>query len=143
LARIIDGLIIGVPFIILFVILAAVLPNEDRLCEIDGELRICTQPTGGSTAILVLVFLLWVAVALAYFIGRVGKRGATIGQDAMKIQVVDAVNGDVIGVGRATGRYFMSVLSGWACYLGYFWMLWDARRQTWHDKVVNSVVVKR
>ena len=25
--------------------------------------------------------------------------------------------------------------------LGYFWMLWDREKQTWHDKFANDVVV--
>jgi uncharacterized RDD family membrane protein YckC len=142
-ARIIDGLIIGLPFVVGFVVLLAVLPKENRLCTINGELSVCRGPTGPSIAILVLFGLAWFALTLWYFIGRIGTRGATIGQDAMKIKVVDVVGGDVIGVGRATGRYFMSIVSGWPCYLGYLWMLWDPRSQTWQDKVANSVVVKR
>ena len=27
-------------------------------------------------------------------------------------------------------------------YLGYLWMLWDDKKQTWHDKVVGSSVVR-
>ena len=26
-------------------------------------------------------------------------------------------------------------------FLGYFWMLWDREKQTWHDKMAGSVVV--
>ena len=26
-------------------------------------------------------------------------------------------------------------------YLGWFWMLWDPQKQTWHDKVANTFVV--
>jgi uncharacterized RDD family membrane protein YckC len=26
--------------------------------------------------------------------------------------------------------------------LGVFWMLWDRRRQAWHDKLAKTVVVK-
>ena len=37
----------------------------------------------------------------------------------------------------------MSIISAWPCYLGYLWMLWDDRRQTWQDKVANSIVVRR
>ena len=142
-ARILDGLIIGVPFAILFGILVAVLPKEDRLCTIDGELAICRGPTGSSFAVLMLVGLLWFALTVLYFVGLIGTRGATVGQNLMKIQVVDVAGGDVIGMGRATGRYFMSIISAWPCYLGYLWMLWDDRRQTWQDKVANSIVVRR
>ena len=59
-----------------------------------------------------------------------------------KVRVVDAVTGQPgIGIGRSIGRYLARAISGWICYLGYFWMLWDERSQTWHDKVSNSIVV--
>ncbi|WUN50496.1 RDD family protein [Streptomyces sp. NBC_00306] len=29
-----------------------------------------------------------------------------------------------------------------ACYLGWLWPLWDAKKQTFADKVCNTVVVK-
>ena len=31
--------------------------------------------------------------------------------------------------------------SGIPCFLGYFWMLWDSEKQTWHDKMAITVVV--
>jgi uncharacterized RDD family membrane protein YckC len=33
------------------------------------------------------------------------------------------------------------ILSAIVCLLGYFWMLWDKEKQTWHDKFAASVVV--
>jgi uncharacterized RDD family membrane protein YckC len=36
----------------------------------------------------------------------------------------------------------MSNLSARLCFLGVFWMLWDRRKQTWHDMVANSLVVR-
>jgi uncharacterized RDD family membrane protein YckC len=142
LARIIDALILGVPFVIIFSVLAAALPKEDRFGTIDGELSICHGPTGGSVAVLLLVGLLWFVLTVAYFVGLVGTRGATVGQNALKIQVVGVADGETIGIGRATGRYLMSIVSAWPCYLGYLWMLWDDRRQTWQDKVASSIVVR-
>jgi hypothetical protein len=36
----------------------------------------------------------------------------------------------------------MSNLSALPCFLGFFWMLWDRRKRTWHDMVANSLVVR-
>ena len=36
----------------------------------------------------------------------------------------------------------MSNLSARLCFLGFFWMLWDSRKQTWHNLVANSLVVR-
>lgn len=46
-----------------------------------------------------------------------------------------------IGLGRGIVRHAVSWLSAVPLYLGCFWMLRDRRRQTWHDKVVGSIVV--
>jgi uncharacterized RDD family membrane protein YckC len=37
---------------------------------------------------------------------------------------------------------FASFISANVFYLGYLWMLWDDKKQTWQDKVVTSVVVR-
>jgi uncharacterized RDD family membrane protein YckC len=88
--------------------------------------------------------LLNLIVGVAYF-GALegGATGQTLGKMACGIRVVDATTGQPgIGVGRAIGRYFARWLSAIALLLGYFWMLWDDRKQTWHDKLVSSLVVK-
>ena len=81
-------------------------------------------------------------VGLAYFTYFEGSpSGQTIGKRAMNIRVVDFSTGGSIEYGRAALRYLMRLVSGFVCLLGYLWMLWDPERQTWHDKVANSVVV--
>jgi uncharacterized RDD family membrane protein YckC len=67
--------------------------------------------------------------------------GQTIGKRAVGIRVIDFSSGGSIGVGRALIRYVGKIISGIACALGYLWMLWDPEKQTWHDKMANSVVV--
>ena len=67
--------------------------------------------------------------------------GQTIGKKALGIRVIDFRTGGPIGHGRAVLRYFAKILSAIPCFLGYFWMLWDKERQTWHDKMISDVVV--
>ncbi len=50
--------------------------------------------------------------------------------------------GQPITAGRAFGWYLAHIVSQFLCYLGYLWMLWDKRNQTWHDKIAGTVVVK-
>lgn len=68
--------------------------------------------------------------------------GQTPGNRAVGIRVLDADSGGSISYLRAFLRFLMSYVSAIPLGLGYFWMLWDGRRQTWHDKVANSLVVK-
>jgi uncharacterized RDD family membrane protein YckC len=68
--------------------------------------------------------------------------GQTVGNRVCGIRVVDAANGGKLDYGRTLLRFLMSYVSGIALLIGYLWMLWDPRKQTWHDKIANSVVVK-
>jgi uncharacterized RDD family membrane protein YckC len=66
--------------------------------------------------------------------------GGTFGIRLLGMRITTA-NGDVPGLGRSLIRSFVSILSFVALGLGYFWMIWDGRRQTWHDKVAGTYVV--
>ena len=57
------------------------------------------------------------------------------------IKVVN-LEGQTISFGRATGRYFASYLSGFIFFLGYLIQLCNQRRQTLHDIIVKTIVVK-
>ena len=82
------------------------------------------------------------ALGIAYYGYLEGSpSGQTIGKRAMGIRVIDFRTGGPIGFGRAVLRYFAKILSSIPCLLGYFWMLWDGERQTWHDKIASDVVV--
>ena len=39
-------------------------------------------------------------------------------------------------------RALVSNLSALPIFLGYFWMLWEPRKRTWHDIVADSLVVR-
>ena len=81
-------------------------------------------------------------LSLAYFTYLEGSSsGQTIGKKAMGIRVIDFAGGGSIGHGRAFIRWIGRFVSGIACLLGYFWMLWDKEKQTWHDKLATTVVV--
>jgi uncharacterized RDD family membrane protein YckC len=75
----------------------------------------------------------------AYFEGSAS--GQTVGKRGMGIRVYDLRGRGPIGFGRGVGRYFARILSAIPLFLGYFWMLWDGEKQTWHDKLVGTVVV--
>jgi uncharacterized RDD family membrane protein YckC len=86
----------------------------------------------------VITILIGVAY-LGFFEGSAS--GQTIGKRALGIRVIDYRTGGPIGYGRGVLRYFARWLSTIPCLLGYFWMLWDKERQTWHDKLISDVVV--
>ena len=82
-------------------------------------------------------------VDLIYFTVMIGgARGQTVGQMAMGIRVIDFNTGGPIGYGRAFLRWLVSIVSAIVILLGYLWMLWDPRKQTWHDKAAHSLPVR-
>lgn len=94
---------------------------------------------GGGVAWIVAAFL----VVLFIYVRSMGKTGQPWGARIVGIKVIDERTGQPIGFGRALGRtLFANIISANVFYLGYLWMLWDDKKQTWQDKVVNSVVVK-
>lgn len=68
-------------------------------------------------------------------------RGQTVGFMAVGIRLVDAGTGGQVVTVQAVRRWLASYLSSFALAVGYLWMLWDGRRQTWHDKLASTVVV--
>jgi uncharacterized RDD family membrane protein YckC len=82
-------------------------------------------------------------ISLGYFTYFHGATGQTPGNAAVGIRVLDADTGEVIGYGRAFIRWLVSIPSAIILLLGYLWMLWDPRRQTWHDKAAGSLPIYR
>jgi uncharacterized RDD family membrane protein YckC len=115
----------------------------DDCVSISDEI-ICPEgsPDAGMIAVGVLLMAVGFLVVAFLYLRSLGATGQTWGRKIVGVKVVDASLGTPIGFGRALGRQlFAGFISSWIFYLGFLWMLWDDRNQTWHDKVVSSVVV--
>jgi uncharacterized RDD family membrane protein YckC len=85
----------------------------------------------------------FILVELAYFTYfHATSAGQSIGNKILGIRVLDADTGRSLPYVRAFVRALMSNLSALPCFLGFFWMLWEPRKRTWHDMVANSLVVR-
>lgn len=80
-------------------------------------------------------------VALAYFAGMWGWKGTTIGGVVLKLKVVRMDGGPVtfpVALIRGLAAAFSTVVF----FLGFLWIAWDPEKQSWHDKIAGTVVVR-
>jgi uncharacterized RDD family membrane protein YckC len=66
---------------------------------------------------------------------------ATLGKRALGLKVTN-MNGQRISFANASGRFFGKYVSAFILGIGYFMMLWDDKKQTLHDKMAGTLVVK-
>ena len=96
--------------------------------------------------------VLFLSVPAVYLLGPVYfalfhalGHGQTLGKRAMGI-AVRSVAGTGIGLGRAFGRayfmFFLYLLAGVGLLIDGISPLWDRRNQAFHDKVVDTVVIR-
>ena len=97
---------------------------------------------GIAAQISTIIYIIAAIASIAYWVILLGNaRGQTVGMMALNIRVVDVGGGAEIGYGRAFLRWLMMLIGAIPLYLGWFWMIWDPQKQTWHDKVANTYVV--
>ncbi len=79
---------------------------------------------------------------LLYYWLFTGLKGQTLGKMLVGIKVVDA-EGNRPGLFLAAFREVLGkIISAIVFYLGFFWIAWDRQKQGWHDKIVDTYVVK-
>lgn len=65
----------------------------------------------------------------------------TPGKLLLGCQVVDVRTGNPVGLSQALLRYFAYLVSLVPLGLGFLWIIWDKRKQGFHDKIAKTVVV--
>ena len=118
-------------------------PTEVRVCTVNGEVGLCKYPTGAGWAIIAVLGIVgFVAFAVLYS-KKVASTGQAWGHKAVGVRIVDATTGGNIGAGKAFFRYLIgSWVNSFICALGYLWPLWDAKKQTFGDKMFTTYSVK-
>jgi uncharacterized RDD family membrane protein YckC len=110
-----------------------------------------TASTAGRFGELVRPALVWMIIGLVLMLIAVGwqwynrwlvagRTGQSMGKRVLKTKLVAEVNGQPIGAVNAFLRDLLHILDG-AAYIGYLWPLWDAKRQTFADMIMKTVVV--
>ncbi len=164
LAAILDNILVGMVGFILalpwtldffrwYIELIGQLASQgDRVDMADLLAQVEQRMTGFALPVAVIGLL----VKLAYETYFLTRSGATLGKMALGIRVrrtgrpgpltlVEALRRQALQlglslVGLVPGIGLLTTLAGW---LDNAWLIWDPRRQTWHDKIADTVVEKR
>ncbi|TCI99790.1 RDD family protein [Aeromicrobium sp. IC_218] len=128
-----------VPLVIGLIILFSTAETQTRL---DGTEEITDAGNPLGVILIVLSFVVAFAFTIWNSIVRPGRTGQSLGKQWLGIKIVRENDGQPIGVGMSFLRYIMYSIFVNACFLDVLWPLWDARKRTWHDMVVSSVVVR-
>lgn len=156
-AHLIDGLLSFLP-VLLFGILGLWMAFKDSH-EVpagtfsDGTLTSTSSDTtlegvhGSGFALAGLGFLITLLFGLWNQGIRQGKTGQSLGKKMLHLKVVDERTGLPTGAGTGVGRYLLeaaagAISSGFLTLIDLLWPLWDEKKQTLHDKIVHTVVVK-
>ncbi|MEU9127378.1 RDD family protein [Kitasatospora sp. NPDC048540] len=133
-AYLIDHIVVGlIPWIVVFV---ALKPSVTTTYSASGYPHTETTGMGGYYAgILLANVLVWAGIA------AMKATGQSLGQKAVSIRMVRESDGQKLSFGAAFGREALHILDSFCC-IGLLWPLWDAKKQTFADKIMSTVVVK-
>jgi uncharacterized RDD family membrane protein YckC len=136
-AKILDGIILGIVGAVVNMSLAVVL---------YGGANYLTPDTTQVDTTRLLLFqgismLANTALGLCYVVFFLRRFNATPGKMALNLQVVRP-DGSKLSVGRIIGRYFAEILSGMILLIGYIMAAFDDERRTLHDRICDTRVIK-
>ena len=72
---------------------------------------------------------------------QAGKTGQSWGKRALNMNLIGEQTGQPIGPGKAFLRDICHIVDSIICYVGFLFPLWDAKRQTLADKIMQTVVI--
>lgn len=93
--------------------------------------------------LMVLSGVLFLAIFIWNICLKQGRTGYSVGKGLMGIRLIKEETGQPIGAGMAFVRQLAHIVDGIPCNIGYLWPLWDAKRQTFADKILSTVVVNQ
>jgi uncharacterized RDD family membrane protein YckC len=101
------------------------------------------MPAAALGVLFILIPVVIVATWLYFALMESSARQATIGKIALGLYVTD-LQGRRLSFGRATGRFFAKIITGFVpFFIGYIMAGFTARKQALHDMISGCLVLKR
>lgn len=141
-SRVGAALLDGIPAGLLYVVGVVVIPATMTEASSGSHGH---YSAGGPSAVGIVVMVACWLGGLAYLIWNVGfnqgRTGQTWGKRVVGISVIAEQTRLPLGVGASIGRQLAHIVDALPCYLGFLFPLWDAKSQTFADKMLQSIVI--
>lgn len=106
--------------------------------ELLEKMQIFGTTEGNLGINIFLSFILPFILVLFYW----HYKQSTPGKMLLKASIVDADTFEKPSTRQYLVRYIGYFISLLPLGLGYFWAAWDSKKQTWHDKLANTLVIQ-
>jgi uncharacterized RDD family membrane protein YckC len=90
---------------------------------------------------IVFYYAMTVFVNMIYFTWFHGATGQTPGKILLNLRVVQTM-GDPMTFGVAFLRWVGCIISAAGICMGFIWVIFDRKKQGWHDKIAGTVVIR-
>jgi uncharacterized RDD family membrane protein YckC len=94
----------------------------------------------GMGLFMIIYILTAIITGMVYFIWFHGTSGRTPGKMLFGLCVIQ-VSGEKMTLGVAFLRWVGYLVSGLFFWLGFLWIAFDGRKQSWHDKIAATLVI--
>jgi uncharacterized RDD family membrane protein YckC len=144
-ASLIDGLILGIPFTLVVIVLMFFLGGFGLMMHRNAVDPQAAAALAGPLLLgLLLGGLFFMGLEWLYFAGmESSERQATFGKAAMSVRVTD-LEGRRLSFGHATGRFFSKIISGMIpLAIGYIMAGFTAKKQALHDMIAGTLVLRK
>ena len=146
-AYLIDGIILGIPFGILVLVLISMFGGIGMILH---RSQVPLDPNAAAAFVAPMMMVLFggmfvfIIFQWLYFAGmESSERQATLGKSVMSLRVAN-VEGQPLSFGHATGRFFAKIVSGMVPFaIGYIMAAFTARKQALHDLIAGTLVLKK
>lgn len=113
---------------------------------VDPETGVIEDGGGFLAGTFGIVIVILILEFLYFTVLNGMEKGQTVGKMIMKIQLRDEATGGPVGIGKSAVRTLVIVGLYIACgiplLVSVLFPLWDPKRQTLHDKAVNTITIE-
>lgn len=148
-AHLLDNIIISIPVVVIWmIVIFGMVGTGAGGAMVAQSQNGKVDPAVMATWVMTIVFL-YIGLVLGRFIIawlyhamlESGPHQSTYGKRMLGLKVT-SITGQRISFGHASGRFFATIVTNMTMFIGYLMVLFTERKQTLHDMLAGTLVVR-